>query len=389
MALPSPFYIKRMNFHQPALLQNFNRIASTEGIKYAGSKRKLLPHILEIISSVQPHTVFDGFTGTTRVAQLLAKSGYTVITNDIAIWSKQFGIAYLLNKQPRHHYNELIAHLDHLEGIDGWFSEHYGGYANNGSAVQADGLKKPWQLQNTRKLDAIREEIDRLDLDEVERAVALTSLILALNKVDSSIGHYASYLRKWSPRSYKLMKLEVPQLFVNEAENQVFQGDIFDTVEQVKADLAYFDPPYGSNNEKMPPSRVRYAAYYHLWKTVCLNDHPPLFGKAKRRTDSSDTVTLNPFEDFRQNEATGHFIAVEAIDRLIGKVNVEYVLLSYSSGGRATAVDLHNIMEKQGDLIRVVELDYRKNVMADMRWTNKWVKEVRKPHREFLFLIRK
>ena len=378
-----------MSLHQPALFQNISTVSSTEGIKYAGSKRKLLPHILEIIDSVQPHTVFDGFTGTTRVAQLLAKAGYDVIANDISIWSKQFATCYLLNKKPRHYYNELIAHLNHLEGIDGWFSEHYGGYANNGSAVQADGLKKPWQLQNTRKLDAIREEIDRLDLDEIEQAVALTSLILALNKVDSTIGHYASYLRKWSPRSYNLMELEVPRVFVNETNNQVFHGDIFDTIEQVEADLVYFDPPYGSNNEKMPPSRVRYAAYYHVWKSVCLNDHPPLFGKAGRRQDSSDTVTLNPFEDFRQNKATGRFVAVEAIERLISKVNAEYVLLSYSSGGRATAVNLHEIMERQGELVRVVELDYRKNVMANMKWTNEWVKEAQEPHREFLFLIRK
>lgn len=378
-----------MQSHQPALFQDISTVSATEGIKYAGSKQKLLPHILEIIDSVQPRTVLDGFTGTTRVAQLLAKAGYNVIANDIAIWSKQFAICYLLNKKPRFYYNELIAHLNHLEGRDGWFSEHYGGYANNGSAVQLDGLKKPWQLQNTRKLDAIREEIDRLDLDEIERAVALTSLILALNKVDSTIGHYASYLKNWSPRSYKLMELEVPRLFVNEADNQVFYGDIFDTIEQVQADLVYLDPPYGSNNEKMPPSRVRYAAYYHVWKSVCLNDQPPLFGKASRRQDSSDKITLNPFEDFRQNEETGHFVAVEAIERLIDNVNAEYVLLSYSSGGRATAKQLHEIMESQGDLLRVVELDYRKNVMANMKWTNEWVKEAQEPHREFLFLIRK
>lgn len=378
-----------MNSLQPALFDNISTVSATEGIKYAGSKQKLLPHILEIIDSIQPRIVLDGFTGTTRVAQLLANAGYNVIANDIAIWSKEFATCYLLNKKPRAYYNDLIAHLNHLEGMDGWFSEHYGGYVNDGSAIQPDGLKKPWQLQNTRKLDAIREEIDRLDLDEIERAVALTSLILALNKVDSTIGHYASYLRNWSPRSYKLMELEVPRLFVNETDNQVFHGDIFDTIEDVTADLVYFDPPYGSNNEKMPPSRVRYAAYYHVWKSVCLNDQPPLFGKASRRQDSSDKITLNPFEDFRQNEVTGHFVAVEAIARLINNVNAEYVLLSYSSGGRATADQLHQIMESQGELLRVVELDHRKNVMANMKWTNEWVKEAQEPHREFLFLIRK
>src|SRR5947208_1334422 len=38
----------------------------TEGIKYAGSKLKLLPYILQLAKKVSPQTVFDGFSGTTR-----------------------------------------------------------------------------------------------------------------------------------------------------------------------------------------------------------------------------------------------------------------------------------------------------------------------------------
>ncbi len=51
----------------------------TEGIKYAGSKRKLLPQILSLVHKVKPKTVLDGFAGTTRVSQALAQSGYSVI----------------------------------------------------------------------------------------------------------------------------------------------------------------------------------------------------------------------------------------------------------------------------------------------------------------------
>ena len=36
----------------------------TEGIKYAGSKLKLLPHILQLVQKVKPRTVLDGFSGT-------------------------------------------------------------------------------------------------------------------------------------------------------------------------------------------------------------------------------------------------------------------------------------------------------------------------------------
>ena len=156
----------------------------------------------------------------------------------------------------------------------------------------------------------------------------------------------------------------------------------------MEADLAYFDPPYGSNNEKMPPSRVRYSAYYHLWTTVCLNDTPAIFGKAKRRADTSDKVTRSPFEEFRKSE-TGRFIAVEAIERLLKATQTRHIIFSYSSGGRATAEELNEVISSVGQVLEVLEVDYRKNVMAGMRWTNEWIAEAETPNREFLFLIEK
>lgn len=361
---------------------------STEGIKYAGSKLKLIPYILQLARQVNARTVFDGFSGTTRVSQALAKSGYRVLCNDIAVWSEVFGTCYLLNDKQPSHYSKLIQHLNSLEPIDGWFTEHYGGLPNNGSAVHADGLKKPWQIHNTRKLDAIREEIEQLSLSPIDRAVALTSLILSLDKVDSTLGHFVSYLQEWSPRSYSNLVLRVPKVLINDKDHRVYRGDIFNVAPEIKADLAYLDPPYGSNNDKMPPSRVRYASYYHLWTTICLYDKPELFGKAKRRLDTSDTVAGSVFEEFRRNE-NRRFISLDAIDRLMHLVNVRWIILSYSSGGRATADELNEVLANSGKVLDIVEIDYKKNVMAEMRWTNEWTKDSEQPNREFLFLIEK
>src|SRR5215510_6299624 len=221
-------------------------IPRTEGIKYAGSKLKLLPHILKLAERIQPRTVFDGFSGTTRVSQAFAQCGYRVIANDIAVWSKLFGECYLLSPQPAEHYQALIDHLNALPGKHGWFTEHYSGDTNV--------TKKPWQRHNTLKLDVIREEIEQLS--DHEKSVALTSLILAMDEVDSTIGHYASYLNDWSPRSYREMNLRVPRLIPKTREHEVHHADIFEILSSIDADLAYYDPPYGSNNDKMPPSRV-------------------------------------------------------------------------------------------------------------------------------------
>jgi adenine-specific DNA-methyltransferase len=361
---------------------------TTEGIKYAGSKLKLLPYILQLAKRVNPKTIFDGFSGTTRVSQAFAQLGSRVIANDIAVWSKTFATCYLLNPYPREHYKELIAHLNALPEKDGWFTEHYGGDARASSAGQKNGNKRPWQKHNTRKLDAIREEIERLSLDEYEKAVALTSLMLALDEVDSTLGHFASYLNKWSPRSYNYLKLEVPRLIPKMFDHEVYQGNVFDVLPRVEADLAYYDPPYGSNNEKMPPSRVRYAAYYHLWTSVCLFDRPELFGKARRRTDTSDKVSASVFEEFRKGDG-GKYIAVEAIERLLHLTPARHIILSYSSGGRATAEELQESITKTGRLIEVAEIDYKTNVMGRMRWTNEWARDVDSFNKELLFLIEK
>ena len=360
----------------------------TEGIKYTGSKLKLLPHILDLVRITGANTAIDGFAGTTRVSQALAQSGYKVTSCDISAWSSTFATCYLLNTYPRNHYCQLIDHLNSLPGIDGWFTENYGGDPNTGSSIGVDGLKKPWQKHNTRRLDAIRQEIDALCLPEIEKSVLITSLILALDSVDSTLGHFASYLNEWSARSYKPLHLLVPKLLPDQHGHKVYQGDIFDAMPLVSADVAYLDPPYGSNNEKMPPSRVRYSAYYHVWTTICLNDRPKLFGKVKRRCDSSDTLAASVFEEFRKDD-NGHYLAVKAIHNLLRRINAKCVILSYSSGGRATAKELDECIADIGRTLQVVEISYKRNVMADMRSTRNWIKDAEEPNREFLFLIEK
>lgn len=377
--------------NQSLLFKDFAPIPQTEGIKYAGSKLKLLPYILELSEKTRAKSVFDGFSGSTRVGQAFAKSGCRVVSNDISEWSKVFGNCYLKNLKNPKEYKPLIDHLNSLPPEDGWFTENYGGDVQSGdcaNAVQSDGTKKPWQRKNTRKLDAIRREIDTLNLDEVSKSVALTSLILALDEVDSTLGHFVSYLKNWSARSFRDLELKVPQIWENKLENSVLCGDVFDTLSDIDADLAYYDPPYGSNNEKMPPSRVRYASYYHLWTTVCRNDRPALFGKSLRRKDTSDKVAVSVFEEFRRN-GSGRFFVVESIERLLKETPCEWILLSYSSGGSSIAAELSEVIKNSGNLVETVSVDYRKNVMSKMKWTNEWLRECEEPNREFFFLIGK
>lgn len=361
----------------------------TQGIKYTGSKREILPVLLELIKPLKVKTVLDGFSGTTRVSQAFKQAGYTVYANDVAVWSKVFGECYLLNRKPVSYYLPIIEHLNNFSGKYGWFSENYGGESNGGCALQKDGKKRIWQLHNTKKLDAIREEIDKIAKDETEKSVLLTSLIIAMDKVDSSVGHQVSYLKKWAPRAYNIMRMEVPHLIIDNKQHQVYQKDIFDLVNDIEVDLAYYDPPYGSSNELMPPSRVRYASYYHIWKTICLNDRPKLVGAANRREDVGDTISGSIFEEFRKNDK-GQYIVIEALEKLIKNTPAKYVVLSYNNNGRATFKVIMNILKNFKKKFSVIEMDYKKNVMASItRTTNEWINDTNGKNKEYLFLIHK
>lgn len=359
-----------------------NNLPETEGIKYAGSKLKILPDIIKIIQQLPDiNHILDGFSGTTRVSQMLYKLGYDVTCNDISIWSETFANCYLKADKSPDYYQPIIDHLNALEGKSGWFSEQYG-------AQDLKNGKYPFQLKNTMKLDAIREEIDKLDITETDRSVLLTSLILALDKVDNSLGHHVSYLSEWSPRSYNELTLKLPLLiYPKKGKAEVVRGDIMECIKSRKFDLAYLDPPYGSNNVKMPSSRVRYSSYYHLWTTVIKNDRPDLFGKAKRREDTRDIVSTSDFESYKKDENGKHY-ALYSLEKLITEIQATYVLLSYSSGGIITREEITDLLKNNGELLQVQEIDYKKHVMSSMKWTEKWTTSSNK-HQEYLFLLKK
>ena len=108
-----------------------------------------------------------------------------------------------------------------------------------------------------------------------------------------------------------------------------------------------------------------------------------------RRRDTSDVVAGSAFEEFQRNPGSGRFRAVEAIERLIQSTAARWIILSYSSGGRATAYEVNDILSANGDVVDIIELDYKRNVMAGMKWTHEWLRDADAPNREFLFLIDK
>ena len=360
---------------------------TTQGIRYTGSKREIIPRIINMIYKhcTDVDSVLDACAGTTRVSQALRKNGFSVTANDLAEYTQVFATCYLKNTKDPSYYEPWIDHLNNLEGISGWFTEHYGGIVTQDeseNAVQADGQKRPWQQHNTQKLDAILAEIPNLTQDPIEQAVLKTSTILAMDKVDNTMGHQVAYLKKWPRRSYDPIQLHVPDLIPQGKECFVSQQSIFDIDQQY--DLVYIDPPYGTNNQKTKTTRVRYRSYYHLWTTVCKNDHPSLHGRSLRRYDASSDSLPGGISVF---ESTNHSTVFEATKNLIASLNSRYIMFSYANKAKLSERDLREIFG-QYKILDFAAFDHKENAMRHATVNSDWLGDQGK-NQEFLILIEK
>src|SRR5688572_1322790 len=173
-------------------------------IKYIGSKRTLVPAIVEIVGAIPGvQTVCDLFTGTARVAQGLKRAGYFVTANDAASYSEVLARTYVEADAARLDVAEIerkLGHLASLPGRPGYFTETF--------CVRS----RYFQPHNGERIDAIREAIARDHTGTPLEPILLSSLMLAADRVDSTTGVQMAYVKEWAPRSYKPLRLEMPHL---------------------------------------------------------------------------------------------------------------------------------------------------------------------------------
>lgn len=365
-------------------IERENYESKTQGIKYAGSKREIIPRILDLVPK-DVKSILDGCSGSTRVSQSFRKANYETTSNDLAEYSKIFAQCFLLNAKEKSHYQDWVDHLNSLSGLDGWFTKNYGGVVSKnpkGNAIQSDGLRRPFQVHNMRKLDAILSEIPNLTNNYIEKSVLLTSTIFAVDKVDNTIGHFVAYLKDWPKRSYDSIHLEVPDLITTGRSCKVSQKSIFNIEDYY--DLIYLDPPYGTNNDQHKTTRVRYNSYYHIWTTICKNDQPSLHGASLRRYDaSSDTIkgSLSIFEN------TDSRLVYNETERLIEKLNCKYIMFSYSNKSILSKSDLESIFGRY-KILAFDEFQHKENAMKHTTINNQWLGD-QGTNKEFLILVQK
>lgn len=308
-------------------------------IKYLGSKRKIVPQILEQIQALPDVArVCDLFTGTTRVAQACKQSGLYVVANDLASYSAVIAEAYIATNADSVDMERLQGYLDHLNALPG-----EPGYVTRMFCEEA----RYFHPKNGPRIDAIRAEIERLPLVGTERSILLTSLLLAADRVDSTTGLQMAYLKQWAPRAHNDLHLRLPELIPGEGE--AHQGDALAFVQSGgtrDVDVTYIDPPYNQHS---------YAGNYHVWETLVRNDEPESYGIARKRVDIRGV--RNPWNSkprFRETMAT-----------LVAAVESRYMVVSFSNEGFLPTVELEAMLAEIGAVTRV-DIAFRRYIGAQI-----------------------
>ena len=147
----------------------------------------------------------DLFTGTTRVAQEFKRRGrarhrgrHRALRRGVraAATSRSTRPRVDAARARRARSRDLAAR----PGVDGYVTETF--------CVQS----RFFQPHNGRRIDAIRDAIERDYRGSWMYPVLLTSLIEAADRVDSTTGVQMAYVKQWAPRSFKPLELRVPEL---------------------------------------------------------------------------------------------------------------------------------------------------------------------------------
>lgn len=304
-------------------------------IKYLGSKRALVGVLGDLASAVNARTAVDLFTGTTRVAQEFCRRGIHTTAVDKATYAHVLAQCFVETDAEAidpGEVDEALARLSALPDRRGYVTEVFCETA------------RYFHPDNGQRIDAIREGIDELYPDSPLRPILLTSLMLAADAVDSTVGLQMAYLKNWAPRALKPLTLKRPEL--TPGPGAAVRADAVEWVSDMRpVDFAYLDPPYNQH---------RYLANYHVWETLIRWDDPEHYGVACKRIDLRTPSGRSDFNSRRRVDA--------ALSQTIVGVKARTVAVSFNAEGFVPIERVIELASLRGDPVEVLAFDTPRHV---------------------------
>lgn len=306
------------------------------GLRYIGSNARVAAEIIDKLGApdTQEGVLVDAFCGTGSVAVAAAEAGWGVRVNDSLRSAAITTTARLISRDRAQFpslggYEAAVAALNGLGGTVGFITREYSPLSVEIAGVE----RKYFTVANARKIDAARAQIAAWhaagELTELEQALLLADLMVAVNHVANTAGTYGCFLRDWTATATRSLQITPRPLAKQTLRLEVSVGDVLD-IEYQPEDVAYFDPPY---------TKRQYAAYYHILETIAAGDEPDVGG----------ITGLRPWKHLA-SDFCYRSRALTALDRLVEECGAGRVLLSYSNQGHVSRDELESLLAEHGEL---------------------------------------
>lgn len=328
--------------------------------RYLGSKTRFLYKIQEVIQKecTNVNSFLDLFAGTGVVGDMFNNETTSVIFNDNLISNYYSYIAWFGDQKINSRLIESILVYYNKTSVD---TDNY---------VSLNFSDTFFSEKNCRKIGFIRDDIEKRylnnEINDREKAILITSLLMSMDRIANTVGHYDAYRRNGDlNRELTLYNLELPTIKQNK-NNKVFCEDANELIKHVSADLIYIDPPYNSR---------QYCDAYHFLENIAEWKQPDVTGVAKKfdRNNKKSKYSLRN--------------APKYFSELIENINAKYILVSYNNMGnkgasrsnaKITDFEILNALSKKGEVIEFTE-DYQPFTTGKVTIDN---------HKERLFLCK-
>lgn len=219
---------------------------------YLGSKQKLVDWIWHNTPD-GVSSVLDAFSGSAVVAYMYKSKGLRVFSNDRLRYSHHAARAIIENSSTRLSEREIEKLLADNPKAKTFVQDNFKGiFFPKGVHALIDSLRA-----NCDDLSGYKKDIALFALGKT--CVSWTGF--------SRFTHSTIYVHnqmQYTPDEFKKrlkanIELINALIFDNGKENKAYRGDVNEILPKVKADLAYFDPPYATEF-----SSTNYEKFYHF-----------------------------------------------------------------------------------------------------------------------------
>jgi len=325
-------------------------------VNYIGNKEKLTKWICDQFPK-NAKTLFDAFSGGCSLSYEAKYRGLEVYTNDILKVNYHIANGLIEN-------NKIILNEEDIALI-------FSGKPTKG--FMFDNYSKVYFFpEECKELDLYRANIEKLDSTEkkslafalIRRAMIRKMPYSRFNinwdkivQLRDEEYSYEKYKRRraYHNQSFKFHFLKNLEdynnaVFDNNKNNKAYNDDIFNLLEEVKADIIYLDPPY----------------------TGTMNNYYGFYGLI------DDFITSNKTKPFDNNFIDKN-IAIDLFDNLFSKLsNFKFWYLSYNNASYPSKEKLLSLLHKYSDNVQVIEREHIYKITG---------KEKKEKNKEFLFII--